>query len=486
MRDVDELELAAHVAEILNRRPAVGLAVGVVRDGHLDAFHGHGLADIASRTPVTEETVFRIGSITKTITAIGVMQLWQLGLVDLDAPAAEYLRAYRLVAAKPGHRPPTVRHLLTHTSGLPELVYPLRALKPILGEMVPFGGQVPTLAQFYRGELHLVAEPGTRHTYSNHGFATLGQIVTDVTGMPLDHYLHEHIFAPLGMAQTDLRRSDRVASRLAVGYALRAGGPRPVDDGDLVTVGAGGVYSTLGDMARYLAALLGGGANEHGSVLKPETLAVMFASQYRPDPRVPGMGLAFFRHDVGGQLMVEHDGLMPGFGSQMSLVPGAGVGVVAFTNGARNTKVWLAAEVSGLVRRILGVPADAIRTDVAHHPEVWRDIRGWYSFRGSFRDVQRWFVGGANVVIRHGQPTLRLLTPIPALLRGLPLHPDDDADPYAFRVDLSDLGLGTSRVVFSRTPGSARAMSFHLDAAPVSFDRTTRSIRMEARKGDPN
>ena len=126
MLEVDELEMKARVGGILNRRPAVGLAVGVVRDGRLEFFHGHGVADIASNTPVTEDTVFRIASITKTFTAIAVMQLWEQGLVDLDAPANDYLRAYRLIPAKAGFRPATVRHLLTHTAGVPEVAAPLR------------------------------------------------------------------------------------------------------------------------------------------------------------------------------------------------------------------------------------------------------------------------------------------------------------------------------------------------------------------------
>src|SRR4051812_22474951 len=93
-------------------------AVGVVRDGSLEWFYGHGVADIATNTPVTEDAVFRIASITKTITAIAVMQLWEQGLVDLDAPAHDYLRAYSLVPAEAGFRPATVRHLLTHTAGV--------------------------------------------------------------------------------------------------------------------------------------------------------------------------------------------------------------------------------------------------------------------------------------------------------------------------------------------------------------------------------
>jgi CubicO group peptidase (beta-lactamase class C family) len=469
-RGIDEFGMKARVAAILNRHPAIGLAVGVVRDGRLQFFHGHGVADIASSTPITEATVFRIGSITKTFTAIAVMQLWERGLVDLDAAANDYLRAYRLIPARASFRPATLRHLLTHTAGLPELVYPWRAFKPVLGETVRFGQRVPMLAEFYRGGLHLVAEPGTRHTYSNHGFATLGQIVEDVSGQPLDRYFRDHIFKPLGMEQTDLVRSDRVTPRLATGHALRSDGPHPASDCDLVTVGAGSIYSTTRDMARYVVALLGGGSGEHGSVLEPGTLASMFAPHYQPDPRVPGVGLAFFRGDAGGHLVVEHDGLMPGFSSQMSVAPDDGVGVVAFTNGARGAKAWLGAEVAGMIRYLLGAPDDAVRTDVPHRPELWSDLCGWYSFRGSLRDVQKWFVAGAEVSVRRGQLTLRVLSPIPALNRGLPLQPDDDEDPDVFRIDLSRFGIGTSRVIFSREPGVGTT-AVHLDFAPLSFDK---------------
>jgi hypothetical protein len=227
-------------------------------------------------------------------------------------------------------------------------------------------------------------------------------------------------------------------------------------------------------MARYVSALLGGGANEHGSVLKPETLASMFAPHYQPDPRLPGVGLAFFRGEVGGHLVVEHDGLVPGFSSHMSVAPDDGVGVVAFTNGARSAKAWQGAEVAGTMSYLLGVPDDAIRTDVPHHPEIWRDICGWYSFCGSFRDVQKWFVAGAEVSVHRGQLMLRVLSPIPALNRGLPLHPDDHQDPYVFRIDLSNFGIGTSRVVFSQAPGVGTT-AVHLGFAPLSFQRQPRT-----------
>jgi CubicO group peptidase (beta-lactamase class C family) len=464
--------LTARVGEILNRHPAVGLGVGVVRDGSLEFFSGYGVADVASNTPVTEDTVFRIGSLTKTFTAIAVLQLWEQGLVDLDAPANDYLRAYRLIPAKAADRPATVRQLLTHTAGLPQLLHPWRAYTPNLGETVRFGRQLPTLAEYYRGGLRLVAEPGTTHTYSNHGFATLGQLVEDVSREPLDRWFRKHLFDPLGMEHTDLLRSERVRSRLATGYRLRSDGPRPVGDWDVVTAAAGSIYSTTSDVARYVAALLGGGANEHGSVLKPETLASMFAPHYQPDPRLPGVGLAFFRRELGGHLIVEHDGLVPGFSSQLSVAPDDGIGVMAFTNGARGAMAWLGAEVSGLLGDVLGVPEQGIRTDVPHHPELWGDLCGWYAFRGSPRDVQRWFLLGAEVFVRRGQLMLRALSPIPAANRALALHPDDERDPYVFRVDLSRFGLGSSRVVFSRAP-EVGTTAVHLDLgfAPLSFDK---------------
>ncbi len=469
---VDEPEMKARVNEILNRWPAVGLAVGVVRNGSLEFFHGHGLADIPSNTPITEDTVFRIASITKTFTAIAVMQLWEQGLIDLDAPANDYLRAYKLIPAKATFRPATVRHLLTHTAGIREVLHPSGLLRlRDLGETVKLARPVPSLAEYYQGGLRIDAEPGTRFMYTDHGFATLGQIVEDVSGEPLDRYLREHIFEPLGMAHTDLVRSERVKSHLATGYNLRSDGAKAVTSYEVVTVGGGAAYSTTRDMARYVAALLGGGANEHGSVLKPATMATMFEPHYQPDPRVPGNGLAFFRANLGGHLAVEHDGILPGFDSQIFLAPDDGVGVMAFANGARHAMHWLTPEIAGVLKHLLGVPDEVIRTDVPQHPEIWGDLCGWYRFSAHLTDPARFAIGaGVEVFVRRGQLMIRVLSPIPALYRGFPLHPDDDKDPYVFRIDFSTFGIDTGRVIFSGERG-AGTTAVHLDFGPLSFQK---------------
>ncbi len=225
-------------------------------------------------------------------------------------------------------------------------------------------------------------------------------------------------------------------------------------------------------MARYVAALLGGGANVHGAVLKPATLATMFEPHYQPDPRVPGMGLGFFRGNAGGHLVVEHQGILPGFNSQIFVAPDDGVGVVAFTNGASRAMLWLPGEVAGLLNHLLGVPDQAIRTDVPQHPEIWGDICGWYQLPGRLTDVRARSMMGAGVEVfaRRGQLMLRGLTPVPAVYRGFPLHPDDDQDPYVFRIDLSEFGIGTARVVFSREPGAGTTAA-HLEFFPMSAQK---------------
>jgi CubicO group peptidase (beta-lactamase class C family) len=472
MPEVDQLEMSARVDEILNRRPTVGFALGVVRDGSLHYFHSHGLQDIASQTPVSKDTVFRIASITKTFTGIAVMQLWEQGLVDLDAPANDYLRAYQLVPAKASWRPATIRHLLTHTAGISEQVPRSGILRRDYGESVAVGRPVPPLAEYYRGALRLHAEPGTRFRYGDHSPATLGQIIEDVTGEPLPSYLREHVFQLLGMADTTLVRSEVDHSRLATGYKLRSSGAEAVPNRDVITVGAGAAYSTPSDMVRYLAALMREGANEYGSVLKPATLASMFEAQYQPHPRIPGMGLAFWRRNANSHRLVEHIGVMPGFDSKILVAPDDDLGVMAFANGTHGGTGWISVELSTLVNRLLGVPDEVIRTDVPQRPEIWGDLCGRYYLPGPLTDVRlRAFLGaGVEVFVRRGQLFIRMLSPIPTLYKGFPLHPDDEADPYAFRIDFSDFGIGTMAIVFSREPEGG-TMAVHFGLMPLSAFR---------------
>ena len=453
---IDEAVLKAKVAEVLGRWPSAGLAAGVVRGGSLKWFLGHGVADIESKEPVTQDTVFRIGSLTKTITAIAVMQLWEQGLVDLDAPANDYLRSFQLIPARASFRPATVRHLLTHTAGigywrrLPDLLRPGVGS----GDRAGRSGALP-LADYYRRGLPVEVEPGTKWVYSNHGFAALGQIIEDVSGQPLDRYLREHVFRPLGMEHTDLIRSERVRPHLATGYVLRSGGLKPVADREIPTPGGGGVYSTAGDMARYVAVLLRVGVGEHGPVLKPATLASMFQPHFQPDPRLPGMGLAFELGEEGGHRTADKAGTLSGFLSAMALAPDDEIGVFVLSNtGGLSNQGAPAPLASALLRRVLGLPDQAIRTDIPARPETWSELCGWYSpDPGPVTNLfaRALFGAGAEVTVHGGHLMLKPLTPIPAMRRGMRLYPDDPSDPTVFRAELSEFGMSVP-VVFSGGP----------------------------------
>jgi CubicO group peptidase (beta-lactamase class C family) len=490
--EVNPVELNGRVAEIFNRHPHVGLALGIAGPEGLEFFAGHGLADVPSNRSITKDTVFRIGSISKLFTATAVMQLWERGQVDLDAPANDYLRAYRLVPTRPGWRPATLRHLLTHTAGIPEVVYVSDLLHPGWGPFmarpaqssVRAGEPMPTLAEYYRGGLRIVAEPGSVFAYSNHGFATLGQIVEDVSGLSLRRYLRRHIFDPLGMAGTDLARSALIGSRVATGYVLVPRGAMAVPDRDWLGAGAGGTYSSTEDLALFAAALLGGGANANGVMLRPSTLAMMLEAHYEPDPRLPGMGLGFFRTIAGGHLVVGHEGVLPGFTSELLVCPDEGIAVVVFTNGSKGAMTWMPSEIGRLLHEAIGVPNQAARREFPAHPEVWQEVCGRYQLPGGVSDLRLRMMAGAGVqvFVRGGELMLRVLAPIPALYRGLRLHPDDAADTHAFRLDLTGFGLPDVHVIFGHdTRAGTTAMHTDFGSQPVSLVKGTAARRSRSK-----
>ena len=448
--------ITAYVAGLLARQPAVGLALGVVRNGELTHFRGHGVANPVTGAPITPDTAFRIASITKTLTAVAVMQLVEQGRLDLDRPAAEFLRTFRLIPARPSLRPPTLRHLLTHTAGLGEVAHERDVLAKDFGESFSAEQTLPSLAEFYGGELRYHAQPGTRFVYNNHGPATLGQIVEDVTGERLAAYIRSHIFEPLGMADSTLQRSD-LPAQLAVGHELHSRGIVRIPEREHVTVGAAAAWSTPRDMARYLAALLAGGRAPDGTrILRAESVAAMVAPQYSPDPRIPGMGLGFFRSVVEGRAVAGHQGTLPGYHSAVAFAPHDGVAALAFTNGASRADFWLPAAVHHLLGIELG-PPDTIVVPAPQHPELWDDECGWYRLDARPSDVRLRgiFGAGAEVFVRGGRLMMRFLTPVPALALGFPLAPDDAHEPNAFRIDPADEDAEPIRVVLRQGPGGA-------------------------------
>jgi hypothetical protein len=163
----------------------------------------------------------------------------------------------------------------------------------------------------------------------------------------------------------------------------------------------------------------------------------------------------------------------PGSTLKIFLAPNDRIGIMALTNGSRNAGTWLTGETERLLRGLIGVPDEGIRTDVPQRPEIWGELCGWYRPRAQRTDMMAWSMlgAGAEVGVRRGKLMVRTLSPIPVLYRGIQLHPDDPDDPYVFRIDLSTYGLETGRLVFSRDAAGATT-GLHFDGMLLSAERS--------------
>src|SRR6201991_228628 len=259
--------------------------VALVTDRERVLYQGaFGVADVATGRPLTSDALFRIASMTKPVTSVALMQLVEQGRLGLDDPAEKYLPelvglqvfesfdpatgAYRL---RPVARPPTVKHFLTHTSGL---AYPFtsaiwRDFKPRAGETYPFGGP-------------LLFDPGERWHYST-SVDVVGRLVEVVSGQKLEDYFRQHIFAPLKMDDTSYNVPEAKGPRL-VAQQQRAGermdGAIELQKPQLgltiaAPIGGGGLASTADDYGRFMRMLLNGGALDGARGLKAETVALV-------------------------------------------------------------------------------------------------------------------------------------------------------------------------------------------------------------------
>ena len=340
-------ELERLIADAREQHHFVGLAVSVGGPDGLVWFRGFGPAR-SEGGEVKPDTVFRIGSVSKTITAIGVMQLVEAGKVALDDPINDHLQSYKVEAAE-GSDPITIRHLLTHTSGL--------GVRGGIDTGLPYGEPVPPLPEFYAGGLKAKKAAGEAWAYSNDAFTTLGHLIEELNGKPFYESMEETFFVPLGMTSSSFVRGPVQAERLVTGFSPDGDGVIECLDLDLIIRGAGSVYSTAEDMARYTSCLINGGA----PVLKKESLEEMFSHQFDlpQQERFKGhQGLSFIVHDVEGHRVPWHNGGWPGAATSMYVAVDDGRSVVLTAN-TFGTAQSPALDALGMkiVRRLLGLPA---------------------------------------------------------------------------------------------------------------------------------
>jgi CubicO group peptidase (beta-lactamase class C family) len=229
---------------------------------------------------------------------------------------------------------------------------------------------------------------------------------------------------------------------LATGYGSKKGLPTPVKYHEIAVRPAGSIFSSVNDMAKYLAALMNGGRNEHGEAIKPETLQTMMEPHYQIDERLPAMGLAFWLDKIDGHRIVGHGGGWPGFVSAMQVAPDDGLGVIVFTN---TNSMAPDAIARGLLRRMLDVPeasAHLPRPGIPEAPHLWHELCGFYGPRPGFMTNARvWMIfgGEAEVFVKDNHLAVRSL--VGPIRKGLRLYPIDAADPLLFQTEYQKLAI---------------------------------------------
>ncbi len=324
------------------RQHMPGVAYGVVTGGELVFSHAFGVREVATQAPVDADTVFRIASMTKSFTALAIMLLRDAGRLALDQPAAAYAPELAPLTNPTGDTPAiTVRQLMSMSAGWPQ--------------DDPWADR-----QLYRTDesmdavcsagVHLSNPPGVVFEYSNLGYMALGRIVTHVAGMPAIDYINQAILPPVGMAATVWNAADVPADRLANGYRWQDAAwqlePMLPSGGDVAAFG--GLFSTLRDLARWVALFLSAWPSrdepEQGPLRRSSLREMQQTWRMKPvevvsselgaRPRVRGGGYGFGLSTVdhGDWQNVGHGGGLPGFGSHMRWSPDHDLGVVALAN----------------------------------------------------------------------------------------------------------------------------------------------------------
>lgn len=327
--------------EWVDRQRMPGAAMAVIIDGELALVRTRGLQDVAAKTPVSERTVFRIASMTKSFTALAILKLRDEGKLSLDDPVARYVPELETLAYPTRDAPVlTVRHLLTHSEGFPE--------------DNPWGDRQlaqsdATLGGWLRAGIPFSNVPGLAYEYSNYGFALLGRIVQNVAGVPYDEYLRREILQPLGLASARLDLGAIPAEVRAKAY--RRDGTGWADEAPLAhgSFGAmGGLWIDIRDLASYASFHLDAWPPRDDAERGPVRRASVreMQQQWRASPAFAlraavdlPLGLNAGAYGYGLRITqtctlthVGHGGGLPGFGSLMRWLPQHGVGLVAMAN----------------------------------------------------------------------------------------------------------------------------------------------------------
>ena len=310
-------EASARVDELFSTftdGPQPGAAVMVIKDGKIVHARGYGFANLDTQQAIDPNTAFRLGSVSKQFTALAIMQLAERGMLSFDDLLGDYVPELAVYEGV------TLRHLMTHTGGLPDYYDVIDT-----SEGMPSNADAAKLL----GEMASpVFSPGDHYEYSNPGYDVLANVVEAASGLSLAEYSRQNIFAPAGMSATVIHDHHRpqIANR-AIGYDATESGFVPNDEDPLNgIVGSGGVYSTLNDMYRYDQALYG------ETLISQGMLEQAWTSATDASGKPIGYGFGWRLDEYRGHRRVFHGGSWVGFRALFARYPDAGLSIVLLSN----------------------------------------------------------------------------------------------------------------------------------------------------------
>jgi len=353
--NVAELEAFMQKLTAAGNPPALSLVV--VKDGRMVYNRAFGLADGPRQAAASPSTVYHWWSVTKMFTATAILQLADSGQLGLDNPVTDYLPWFKVEYPSPDSPPVTIRHLLNHSSGLPDNVPAVVGWMHLDTE--PGLDQTELVVKYLPDYSRLIFEPGSRSQYTNVGYMVLGAVIEQVSGEKYEDYIRAHILRPLKMESTDFVYTPAVLPDAAAGmhplldyqtaflpffYGRRT--PlliREVKDGQMWfnrihadSNSPTGLIGPAEDLVRFAAAHLNGGELDDERILSPASVRDMMLASYlhtgggQVDNAVQGLGWEICGQ--GEELCLEHGGGGPGFGSAVRLYPGRSLGLVVTAN----------------------------------------------------------------------------------------------------------------------------------------------------------
>lgn len=319
--------------EVMRQYGVPGACIALLRDGELVWSGAYGYLDLENDREMTVDAIYRVESISKSLTAWGILRLVEEGRLDLDAPVQDYLTSLALPESEYSADGVTARRLLSHNSGLPlgriDLQYPPQS-------------QIPSLRETLTQEARMISEPGSGFSYANTGFDLLELVIEDVTGRDFADFMADEIMLPLGMQDSSFDWNETINPRIPTGYDLKG---KAVQLYVTPTKGSGGLFATVEDIARFAIAEMDRADGGSLVVLSRGSIDLLHQPQVEVQD-VYGLvsdyyGFGHFIENLpDGQRAVWHGGQGNGWMAHFHLVPESGDGIVILTNSQRSWPVF--------------------------------------------------------------------------------------------------------------------------------------------------